>query len=448
MAKIKNNSEREKWSSDFGFLMASAGSAVGLGNLWKFPYLAGSSGGAIFLIFYFVLLVILGIPILLVEMSIGRKTRLNAIGACEKIRKGWGFVGAIGIFGAFVILSYYNVIGGWIIKYLFTYIFQGHIINPDTCFAEFSSSAFEPIIWLTVFLTFSALIVINGVSGGIEKISKIFLPLLLVFIIVLAVVSLALPGSSAGVRFFLVPDFSTINGFSDIAKIFLNAMGQVFFSLSLGMGTLITYGSYLDKNADIQKNSVAIPLIDTFIAIMAGFAILPAVFSFGMKPDAGAGLLFQTLPNVFERMTAGRFLAIIFFLLVFFAGITSSVSLLEVITSYFIDNHNWERKKAVIIVSVAVGIMGIFASLSFGAVKINLFGMSFFDFLTFLSDKILMPIGGFLLCILVGWLWGTKNIADEISSDGKYKFRYEKLLSFSLRYLTPVMILIILISSF
>ena len=167
-----------------------------------------------------------------------------------------------------------------------------------------------------------------------------------------------------------------------------------------------------------------------------------------MKPDAGAGLLFQTLPNVFERMTAGRFLAIIFFLLVFFAGITSSVSLLEVITSYFIDNHNWERKKAVIIVSVAVGIMGIFASLSFGAVKINLFGMSFFDFLTFLSDKILMPIGGFLLCILVGWLWGTKNIADEISSDGKYKFRYEKLLSFSLRYLTPVMILIILISSF
>lgn len=448
MAEIKNNSEREKWSSDFGFLMASAGSAVGLGNLWKFPYLAGSSGGAIFLIFYFVLLIILGIPILLVEMSIGRKTRLNAIGACEKIRKGWGFVGAIGILGAFVILSYYNVIGGWIIKYLFTYIFQGHIENPDAYFAEFSSSAIEPIIWLGVFLTFSALIVVNGVSGGIEKISKVFLPLLLVFIIVLAVVSLTLPRASAGVKFFLVPDFSTIRSFSDIAEIFLNAMGQVFFSLSLGMGTLITYGSYLDKNADIQKNSVAIPLIDTFIAIMAGFAILPAVFSFGMKPDAGAGLLFQTLPNVFERMTAGRFLAIIFFLLVFFAGITSSISLLEVITSYFIDNHNWERKKTVIIVSVAIGIMGIFASLSFGAVDITFFGMSFFDFLTFFSDKILMPIGGFLLCILVGWLWGTKNIADEISSDGKYNFRFEKLLSFSLRYVTPVMILIILVSSF
>lgn len=441
--------KRDQWSSNFGFLMAAAGSAVGLGNLWKFPYVVGINGGGIFILVYIVLLILLGTPILMTEMSIGRNTRLNPIGACNKIKKGWGFVGGLGVLGAFVILCYYSVIGGWVLKYLFKYIVSPSIENPSEYFKSFSQSVAEPIIWHIIFAIICITIVIKGISGGIEKISKIFLPLLAVFIIIISINVMTLPNALNGLKFFIIPDFSAINSMSDIFSILLNAMGQVFFSLSLGMGTLITYGSYLSSNSNIQKNSLYIPIFDLIIALLACTAILPAVFSFDLEPTAGSGLLFNTLPYVFDNMKYGKYLAIIFFLLVFFAAVTSAISLIEVIASYFIDNMKWSRKKACIIPSIGFILIGIAASLSFGLFNnLRFFGHSVFDMLTILSDKIIMPIGGLFICILAGYIWKTHNMYEEISSGGLFKVYFKKTLTFLIKFFIPVMIIIIFITSF
>lgn len=436
-------SKREKWSSEFGFLMAAAGSAIGLGNLWKFPYLTGISGGAVFIIMYLILMFTLGAPLLLTEMSIGRHTKSNSIDACKKISPKWGIAGGFGVAGAFVILSYYMVIGGWVLKYMTSYIF-GTIENPQQYFSDFTSSTAEPIIWLVVFTGICALIVNAGVSNGIEKISKIFLPLLFLFIIIIAVKSLSLPNSIEGVKFFLIPDFSQKNWIS----IFINAMGQVFFSLSLGMGTLITYGSYLDDDVNLVKNSLYIPIFDAVIAITAGFAILPAVFAFNIPPESGAGMIFQVLPSVFNEIKFGRIFAVIFFLLVFFAAVTSAISLFEVITAYLSENRHFKRLTAVIMIFIATSFTGILSSMSFGKLSnIKILGMTFFEFFSFLSDKILMPLGGLLICILAGYIWDRVAFKNELSSGGKYKVKIFKSLRFILRYTAPLMIIIILISS-
>lgn len=436
-------SKREKWSSEFGFLMAAAGSAIGLGNLWKFPYLTGNSGGAAFIIMYLILMFALGAPLLLTEMSIGRHTKSNSIDACKKISPKWGIAGGFGVAGAFVILSYYMVIGGWVLKYMTSYLF-GTIENPQQYFFNFTSSTAEPIIWLVIFTGICALIVNAGVSNGIEKISKIFLPLLFVFIIIIAVKSLSLPNSTEGVKFFLIPDFSQKNWIS----IFINAMGQVFFSLSLGMGTLITYGSYLDDNVNLVKNSLYIPIFDSVIAITAGFAILPAVFAFNIPPESGAGMIFQVLPNVFNEIKFGRIFAVIFFLLVFFAAVTSAISLFEVITAYLSENRHFKRRTSVIMIFIATSFTGILSSMSFGKLNnIRILDMTFFEFFSFLSDKILMPLGGLLICILAGYIWDKEIFKNELSSNGKYKVKIFKPLRFILRYTAPLMIIIILISS-
>ena len=436
-------SKREKWSSEFGFLMAAAGSAIGLGNLWKFPYLTGSSGGAVFIIMYLILMFTLGAPLLLTEMSIGRHTKSNSIDACKKISPKWGIAGGFGVAGAFVILSYYMVIGGWVLKYMTSYLF-GTIENPQQYFSDFTSSTAEPIIWLVVFTGICALIVNAGVSNGIEKISKIFLPLLFLFIIIIAVKSLSLPNSIEGVKFFLIPDFSQKNWIS----IFINAMGQVFFSLSLGMGTLITYGSYLDDDVNLVKNSLYIPIFDAVIAITAGFAVLPAVFAFNIPPESGAGMIFQVLPSVFNEIKFGRIFAVIFFLLVFFAAVTSAISLFEVITAYLSENRHFKRLTAVIMIFIATSFTGILSSMSFGKLSnIKILGMTFFEFFSFLSDKILMPLGGLLICILAGYIWDRVVFKNELSSGGKYKVKIFKSLRFILRYTAPLMIIIILISS-
>lgn len=441
--------KREQWSSDFGFLMAAAGSAVGLGNLWKFPYVVGQNGGGLFILVYIILLVLLGAPILMTEMAIGRRTRLNAYSACEKLKKGWGFTGFAGIFGSFCILCFYGVVGGWVLKYLFKYIFSGDISKPDEYFHEFSSSVTEPVIWQLLFCILSIAIVIRGVSGGIERISKIFLPLLGVFLIFIVINSVILPGSGEGVKFFLIPDFSAVGGIKDIFGIILSAMGQVFFSLSLGMGTLITYGSYLSRDSSIQKNALFIPLFDLIIALLACFAILPAVFSFGLEPAGGSGLIFQTLPYVFASMKLGRIFGIIFFLLIFFAAVTSSISLIEVIAAYFIDTKGWSRKKACIIPGIFFCEVGILASLSFGVLSdFRIFGKTIFDFLTILADNILMPIGGFFLCILTGYYWGMSELFEELSSGGKYKVYFRNALTFLIKFFAPTMIVIIFIVSF
>ncbi len=440
--------KRDQWSSNFGFLMAAAGSAVGLGNLWKFPYVVGINSGGIFILAYIILLILLGTPILMSEMSIGRNTRLNAIDACNKLKTGWGFVGGLGVLGAFTILCYYSVIGGWVLKYLFKYIVSPSIDNPSEYFKNFSESIVEPVIWHIIFAIICITIVIKGISGGIEKISKIFLPLLAIFIIVISINVLRLPNALNGLKFFLIPNLSDINSVSDIFSILLHAMGQVFFSLSLGMGTLITYGSYLGRNSNIQKNSLYIPLFDLIIALLACTAILPAVFAFDLEPTAGSGLLFNTLPYVFDHMKYGKYLAIIFFLLVFFAAVTSAISLIEVISSYFIDNKKWSRKKACTISGIGFILIGIIASLSLGTLNnITIFGHTLFDSLIILSDKIIMPIGGFFICILVGYIWKTKNMYDEMSSGGLFKIYFKKTLTFLIKFFAPAMIIIIFITS-
>ncbi|MFZ2538789.1 MAG: sodium-dependent transporter [Oscillospiraceae bacterium] len=446
---MKNQEKRGKFSSSVGFILAATGSAVGLGNLWKFPYVAGRSGGAVFVIIYIFFVFILGVPIMLGEMAIGRKTKLNPIGAYKAINKKYTVIGIIGVVCAFVILSYYSVIGGWVLKYITTYITGAQIVEPSSYFNTFISSSFEPIIWHLAFMAATCFIVIKGISGGIEKCSKIMLPALFILIIVIVIRSVTLEGGMAGIKYFLVPDWSDIDTFPKLGKVLIAAMGQVFFSLSLGMGAMITYGSYLSKDSHMQKAAVVVPILDTLFAVLAGLAILPAVFAFGFEPSAGPGLLFETLPKVFSSMPFGVIFGLLFFVLVFFAAITSSVSLLEVVTSYLIDNLHIKRKTAAIVVSMLMAVIGVFAALSFGVFgDVKLFGSTIFDSMTFLTDKVLMPVGGMLMCIFVGYIWGIDNAAEEISNGGVLTFKWKALFSIIMKYIAPALIMIIFISSF
>ncbi len=436
--------KREQWSSNFGFLLAAAGSAVGLGNLWKFPYVTGSNGGAVFLVAYLLLLVLLGAPLLLTEMAVGRHAQKNAIDACRMLHPKWGFVGVAGVLGALIILSYYSVIGGWVTKYLFDYLLGREIGDADAYYTAFVSSTIPPIVWLFLFVAICMGIVICGVSHGIERISKIFLPLLILALVIIAGYALTLPNAMQGVRFLLLPNLSHIKNAGDVGTIIVRAMGQVFFSLSIGMGTLITYGSYLNKQTNLQKNAVLIPLFDLLVALLAGIAILPCVFSFGLEPTAGTGLLFQSLPYVFSHMALGRFFGILFFALVLFAAVTSAISLLESIVAYLMDHLHHARPAATILVCIAVAVLGIFNAMSFGLLAdATLFGMTIFDWMVFLSDNVLMPIGGFFLCILVGYLWGIPSMLTEVASGGLYKIRFPWLIRFVLRFLAPCMIAVI-----
>lgn len=441
---MKTNNEQ--WSSKFGFIMAAAGSAIGLGNLWKFPYITGTNGGAVFLIVYIIFLLLLGIPILLSELAIGRYAKSNAIDSCAKIHPKWGFAGAFGIIGAFGVMASYCVVGGWIIRYIIN-----SITNADMgtdYFSEYSSKSFEPILWMAVFLIITCAIVSGGVANGIEKVSSLLLPLLFVFLIGIMIYCLTLPDALEGVKFFFVPDFSDITSFTDFMHILFSAMGQVFFSLSLGMGTLITYGSYLPKDNNLASSTVTIVALDTTIAIISGLTILPAVFSFGFEPTEGFGLIFKTLPAVFSQLNGGTVVASIFFILVLFAALTSSISLLEVIVSWVCSKTKLTRVWAAVFVTLLIFIIGIFSSLSVGAIPdIKLGNMSLFEFCSFFSDKIIMPLGGFFICILTGYVWGIDKAAMEISNNGKLKFALKKLFSVTVKYISPALIAVIFISS-
>ena len=437
---------KEQWSSKFGFIMAATGSAIGLGNLWKFPYITGTSGGAVFLIVYIIFLLLLGIPILLSELAIGRYAGENAIDSCTKINPKWGFAGAFGIIGAFGVMASYCVVGGWIIRYIINSVTDANM-GADY-FAEYSSKSFEPILWMAVFLIINCAIVSGGVANGIEKVSSFLLPLLFVFLIGIMIYCLTLPNAIEGVKFFFVPDFSDISSFSDFMQILFNAMGQVFFSLSLGMGTLITYGSYLPKDNNLTQSTVTIVALDTAIAIISGLTILPAVFSFGFAPTEGFGLIFKTLPAVFSQMSGGTVVSSIFFILVLFAALTSSISLLEVIVAWVCSKTRLTRVWAAIIVTLLIFIAGIFASLSVGAIPdIRVGSTSLFEFFSFFSDKIIMPLGGFFICVLTGYVWGIDKAAKEISNDGRLKFSMRKLFAVTVKYIAPALIAIIFLTS-
>ncbi len=443
--KAKGQEDRGSWGSSFGFIMAAAGSAVGLGNLWKFPYLAGKNGGAVFVVVYLLMIVFVGFTMMLGEMIIGRKTQLDPYGAYKKLNKNWGFLGSIGILTAFLILSFYSVVGGWVLKYIVATVTGSIGADKTAYFTGFIAGSIEPLIYHGIFMILTVAIVFKGISGGIEKASKILMPALFIMLIAVAIRSVTLPGASAGLSYYLKPDFSKFN-----ARVLVDALGQVFFSLSLGMGALITYGSYLKGHENLERNALIIPALDTSVALLAGFAVLPAVFAFGFEPTQGAGLMFITLPAVFDAMPFGVVFGVIFFVLVFFAAITSAISLLEVATSYGIDQRKWSRTKSVTIFSSLMFIIGIFASLSNGPMadfKVPLFNAGIFDTLDIFTSNILMPIGGLLMAIFIGYIWGVDEAIAEVKKSPGVKFKLEKLWIILIKYMAPIAVFIVLASS-
>ncbi|WP_185750789.1 sodium-dependent transporter [Clostridium sp. KNHs214] len=444
MSKEVQVKEREQWGSKLGFILAAAGSAVGLGNLWKFPYKAGTNGGGAFVLVYVIIVLLLGFSLMIAEIALGRHTQLNAIGAYAKINKKWGWVGALGVFAAFLILSFYSVVGGWVINYLVKSATGAlKVSDPEILkeiFGGFVSSTTMPIVYHGIFMIITLAIVFIGIGKGIEKASKIMMPSLFIIIIILAIRSVTLPGAMEGVKYFIIPDFSKIT-----MDVVLDALGQVFFSLSLGMGCMITYGSYLGKDTNIPKSGIIIPLIDTAVALLAGFAILPAVFAFGFKPDQGPGLMFVTLPAVFSKMPFGTIFAVLFFILVLFAALTSSISLLEVVVAYIVDKWGFSRQRSSICLASIIFLIGIPASLSQGIwSNIHLLGnRGFFDTYDFIASNILLPLGGFLLCIFVGWIWKREVCTDEITNGGQIRFTLKNVWFFLIRYICPVAIFIV-----
>ncbi|WP_302826768.1 sodium-dependent transporter [Anaerofustis stercorihominis] len=434
---MKNNNNQ--WASKIGFLLATAGAAIGLGNLWKFPYLMGKNGGFPFLLAYLFFILILGIPVMITEMSIGRMSRHNPVKAYEIISPRAKIVGILGVLSAFLILSYYSVIGGWMLKYFFSYLTT---FDAPESFEAFISSPVEPIVWHFIFMLLTGVICFFGVSG-IEKASKIMMPTLFVLIIIIIIRGLTLPEAGEGLKFIFKPNFGNFT-FDSINT----ALSQVFYSLSLCMGITITYGSYLSKKENIEKSCLNVALLDTCMAILAGIAIFPAVFSFGLEPGQGPSLIFGTLPKVFASMSGGSIFALLFFLIMFFAALTSAIALLEVSTSFTIDSLKWDRKKSIGILTIVIFFLGIFSSLSFGPLAdVSILGYTFFDFIGMITDNILLPLGGIFMCYYVGWKWDTTKLIDEMESSG-HPFRLKKIWLFCIKYITPVLVLIVTVTGF
>ena len=424
------------WASKLGFIMATAGAAIGLGNLWKFPYLMGRNGGFPFLMAYLFFILVLGLPVMITEMSLGRKTRHDPVQAYRDIDPHAGIVGIFGVLAAFIILTYYSVIGGWIIKYIVSY---GTTMAAPADFDGFISST-EPVLWHLVFIAATVGVCYFGISG-IERASK--MPLLFVLLLIIIARSVSLPGAAKGLAFMFLPDLSSfsLNSVS-------SALGQVFYSLSLCMGITITYGSYLSEKENIPRSCVSVAGLDTIIAVLAGIAIFPAVFAFGLEPGQGPGLIFGTLPKVFAAIAGGGIFACLFFILVFFAAVTSAIALLEVPVSFAIDTLKWSRKKATLIIGGAIFILGIPSALSFGVLgQVQILNYSVFDFVGMITDNILLPLGGLTMCYYVGWKWHPEYLVEEIERDG-LPFKVKKLWIICIRYLTPVLVGIVTLTGF
>lgn len=436
--------DRGEFSSRFGFVMAAAGASVGLGNIWRFPYLATKYGGGAFLLMYIIFVITLGFTIMIAEIGIGRKTRLSPICAYEKLNKKYSFIGIIVAIISFLVISYYSVIGGWVIKYFVTYVSGGYLAD-DTFFEQFISQPAEQVMWQTLFILMTVFIVWKGVEKGIEKVNKILMPILILLSVAVAVYSITLPGALEGVKYFILPDFSnfSVNGV-------LAALGQMFYSLSLSMGVMVTFGSYLNKKTDIEKAVKRIEFFDVSISVLAGFMVIPAVFAFsGGNQDAlnaGPGLMFVTLPKVFQTMGLNRVIGSAFFLLVFFAALTSAISIAEAAVQTFCDRFHISRKKSTIITALLTFVLGIPSSLGYGIWDgIKLLGMTILDFVDFLTNAVMMPVGALLTSVFVGWVIGVKPISDEIKLSSA--FRRQKMFKVIIKYVAPVIIAFILISS-
>ena len=429
--------KRSSFTGRIGFVFAAAGSAVGLGNLWRFPYLAAKYGGGIFLLSYVILAVTFGFALMLAEISIGRKTGKSAIEAYGSLNKKWGFLGKLTSIVPMIILPYYCVIGGWVIKYFVTFVSgQGKAAAEANFFTGFISKTGEPIVWLFVYIALTAVVVMLGVEKGIEKFSKVLMPVLIALSLGIAIYTLTLPGAGAGVKYYFMPDFDKFSVMTVLA-----ALGQLFYSLSISMGILITYGSYMPKNTSIEKSVHQIELFDSGIAIIAGLMIVPSVFVFtGGNEDmlqAGAGLMFEMLPRIFSTIPLGNIIGVVFFLLVFFAALTSSISLMETVVSIIQDKIHIKRTTTCLIVVAGCTLFALPSTLGFGLWEnIKIFGLNFLDFFDFISNSVIMPIVALLTCIFVGYVIKPKTLSEEIALTGKFKS--EKIFTVIIKYIAPV----------
>ena len=440
-------SKRSSFTGRLGFVLAAAGSAVGLGNIWRFPYLAAKYGGGIFLLVYIALSVTFGFSLMVAEIAIGRKTQQSAIGAYKALDKRFSFIGLLGSVVPMIILPYYSVIGGWVMKYAVGFVSgQTSAMAEDGYFGNYIGSVGEPLVWFLVFMAITAVIVFIGVEKGIEKVSKIMMPVLIALIIFVAIYTICtVDGALDGVIYYIKPDFSKFSIMTVVA-----AMGQLFYSMSLAMGIMITYGSYMKKDVSIEKSAEQIEIFDTGVAFLAGLMIIPAVFAFsGGDPAAlgqGPGLMFVTLPKVFNIMPAGSIIGAVFFLMVLLAALTSSISLMETIVSIFHDKFNLDRKICCLIVLGICLLLGIPSSLGYSLwAEVKILGMQFLDFFDFISNNILMPLVALATCIFVGFILKPKTVILEVEESGK--FRLKSMFSVVIRFVAPVCILAILVSS-
>ena len=445
--------ERGNFGSKLGVILASAGSAVGLGNIWRFPYETGNHGGAAFILIYLGCILLLGLPIMIAEFLIGRHSQANTARAYQILAPGtqWRWVGRMGVLAGFLILGYYSVVAGWTLEYIFEAVSNSFAGKTPaefiSSFQSFSSNPWRPALWLTLFLLATHFIIVKGVEKGIEKSSKIMMPTLFIIILILVGCSVTLPGAGKGIEFLLKPDFSKVDG-----NVFLGAMGQAFFSLSLGMGCLCTYASYFSKNTNLTRKAFSVGIIDTFVAVLAGFIIFPAAFSVGIQPDAGPSLIFITLPNVFQQAFSGipilaYIFSVMFYVLLALAALTSTISLHEVVTAYLHEEFNFTRGKAARLVTTGCILLGILCSLSLGVTKeFTIFGLGMFDLFDFVTAKLMLPLGGLLISIFTGWYLDKKLVWSEITNNGTLKVPTYKLIIFILKYVAPIAISVIFIN--
>ena len=446
---------RGNFGSKLGIILATAGSAVGLGNVWRFPFMAGHNGGAAFIIIYFGCILLLGIPGMVSEFIIGRHSQANAARAYHHIsggRKLWRMVGYLGILTATIILGFYAVVAGWCLQYLYASLL-GHL-NGDAnyvidYFRSFSTHPLKPCLWAVAFLLITHMVVSRGVQKGIEKASKLLMPLLMVLLVTIVIASCLLPGSQEGIEFLLKPDFSKVS-----SSVMLEALGQAFFSLSLGTACLCTYASYFKRDTNLLGSAMQIALLDTLIAILAGLMIFPAAFSVGVEPDSGPSLVFITLPNVFQLAFAsipalGYIIGVLFYALLVFAALTSTISMHEIGTAFFSEEFHLSRTKAVWVLTIICSLLAIGCSLSVGAGdKIALFGLPLLDFCDYITAQIMLPMGAFFTSLFVGWFVDQQLLHDEFTNNGTVSTRFFRIYQFAVRFVVPVCIALIFLHQF
>lgn len=448
------DSNRGSFGSKIGLILATAGGAVGLGNVWRFPYMAGQEGGAAFILVYIGSVLLLGIPCMISEFIIGRHGASNTARAYTKLSNGtaWKWVGYLEVLTGFLITGYYAVVSGWCLQYVYASI-MGELHGDPTFvanyFKEFSSDPIRPVMWTVAIFLICHFVIIHGVRGGIEKASKVMMPLLFILLLIIVVASCLLPDAGKGVEFLLKPDFGKVD-----RNVFLNALGQSFYSMSIGMGCICTYASYFSRQTNLFKSALQISIIDLLVAVLAGLMIFPAAFSVGVSPDSGPSLIFITLPNVFNQAFAsfpvlGWIISLLFYVLLSVAALTSLMSLHEVNTSFFYEELKIDRKKGATIVTVSCAIIGAFCSLSLGATdKLSFFGKALFDWFDFVTGQIFLPLGGFLTCLFLGWYVPKQIVQDEFTNWGTLKGRLFGIYLFLIKFVCPVLIFLVFLNQF